>query len=271
LCNKHNSFPQYGLLKNSQFNISRHQQNKGWATVLQIPILLKASSRYLQFMRDKQYNQYLTPEKAAEGINAANDNSKSLFADAILLFENGRYERATALAILAIEEAGKPTIIRSLLLESDPKAVKKEWQRYRRHTAKNLSWIMPSLVANGARKLFDFKPLFDPTSDHGQTLDTIKQLSFYTDAFTDCKWSKPVDVIDIELSESIILTAKVMCSDDKNILSKEEMELWIKHLKPVWKKDNLQMKQALINFYYEAEQLRLYKGGSTKQMIDFVL
>jgi AbiV family abortive infection protein len=57
-------------------------------------------------MRDKQYNQKLTPESAAKGITAALENAKSLLQDAILLYDNGRYERSAALAILAIEEAG---------------------------------------------------------------------------------------------------------------------------------------------------------------------
>jgi hypothetical protein len=37
-------------------------------------------------MRDEQYNQYLTPESAAEGIYAANENSiKGTFCEKLLL------------------------------------------------------------------------------------------------------------------------------------------------------------------------------------------
>jgi hypothetical protein len=82
-------------------------------------------------MRDKQYKGKLTPKQAAEGIRAAVENSASLLADAKLLFDNERFERSVALSVLAIEEAGKISIIRSILLEDDPSELKKSWQAYR--------------------------------------------------------------------------------------------------------------------------------------------
>jgi len=222
-------------------------------------------------MKDKQYKQSLTPQTAAEGINAANENAQDLLSDVELLFENGKYERATALAILAIEEAGKPAILRSILVEDDPKAIKKAWQNYRKHTAKNAMWIMPDLFSKGARKLFDFEPMFKETSDHPQMLDNLKQLTFYTDAFSNCKWSLPKNVVDKELANKIIGIAKMFCSKEQPACTKQEMELWIKHIKPVWKKDTLLMKQALVNFYQEAELSGIYKEGSAKAMGDFAL
>jgi hypothetical protein len=44
-------------------------------------------------MQDRQQYQSLTPDKYAEGINAANDNPKSLSSHSFLLFENGGSER----------------------------------------------------------------------------------------------------------------------------------------------------------------------------------
>ena len=76
-------------------------------------------------MKKTQYNQKLTPEKAAEGINAIISNAHSLIDDAELLYEHGRYERAAALSILAVEEAGKVSIIRSILMEDDQKNLTK--------------------------------------------------------------------------------------------------------------------------------------------------
>lgn len=222
-------------------------------------------------MKDRQYNQKLTPEKAAKGIDAANKNSSSLLSDAILLFENKRYERAVALAILAIEESGKSSIIRAILLEDDPKEIKKGWQNYRRHHEKNAFWIVPELVAKGANHIEDLRKTVDKDSDHREVLDNLKQLAFYTDVFSKCKWSIPSDVINKALAEGILHTAKIMAGNPDRIMSSEkELELWIKHIKPVWKKEMSKMKQALINCYQEAENTGLIEKGITRKMIEFL-
>jgi len=65
---------------------------------------------------------------------------------------------------------------------------------------------------------------------------------------------------------------KIMVKNEKSGMNSEkELELWIKHLKPVWKKEMIEMKQALINCYNEAESLGLLENGETKKMIDFLL
>jgi AbiV family abortive infection protein len=223
-------------------------------------------------MRDRQYNQKLTPEDAAKGMKAALENAKSLLQDAILLHDNGRYERATALAILAIEEAGKPAIVRMILLEDDAKEVKKGWQDYRKHTSKNTNWIVPELIKNGARHIEEMRQTVDDGSSHRQTLDKLKQLAFYSDVFSNCKWSIPKEVIDKELSETILNFAKLMAGKEKaGMTSEAELKLWVKYLKPVWKSDMIEMKQALVNCYQEAEQAGLLEKGRAKEIVNFVL
>lgn len=108
-------------------------------------------------MRNKQYNGELNPKTAAEGIKLAYENALKLLGDAEILYENNRFERCVSLSILAIEESGKSTIIRSLLLAEAPEQLKKEWKNYRRHTEKNLAWILPELVSKGAKTLDDLK------------------------------------------------------------------------------------------------------------------
>jgi AbiV family abortive infection protein len=108
-------------------------------------------------MRDRQHKQKIDSIKASKGIIAANANAKSLLEDATLLFKNERYARAISLAILSIEESGKPTILRSILLEEDAKEISKKWKEYRNHHYKNTKWIVPELIANGARQIEDFK------------------------------------------------------------------------------------------------------------------
>lgn len=223
-------------------------------------------------MRGKQYKDKLDAKTAAEGIQLAHKNAASLVLDAQLLFDNERFERCVALAILAIEEAGKSSIIRSILLTEDPKELKKEWQNYRRHTEKNLSWILPDLVVKGARKLEDLRPIFQKENDHGQVLDNLKQLSFYTDIFSKRKWTIPSDVIDKDLAKGILETAKIMTNKEPDGLDTEEgLKLWVKHIKPVWKQDMLKMKKKLIACYKEAEEIGLIEEEKTDEMTKFLL
>ena len=188
-------------------------------------------------MRDKQFKSKIDSKKASEGIKAANDTAKSLLDDAILLFENKRYARAIALAILSIEESGKPAILRSILLEDDVKEINECWKSYRRHNAKNTMWILPELISKGARHIEDMRQIVDKNSNHSQTLDSLKQLCFYSDAFTKCKWSIPDNVADFENAKSIIAVAKVSVSKNDLFNNELALDLWVKHLKPSWKKD----------------------------------
>lgn len=126
----------------------------------------------------KQYTGHLTAAQAAAGIHAAMRTAYGLLRDAELLLKNERWERATALAILAVEEAGKVAILRSILLARNETELQTEWRAYRSHTKKNVGWIFLKLVGTGARKLEDFRPIFDTGSDHGKIIDALKQECF---------------------------------------------------------------------------------------------
>lgn len=222
-------------------------------------------------MKRTQYSQRLSPKKAAEGMAVATANSVALLADAQFLFDNERYERSAALAILAIEEAGKLNILRQILLEDEPAKLKRLWKAYRSHTSKNVLWKLPALVADGARQLEEFRPLFDENSDHGAYLDGLKQAAFYTDAVGACVWTTPNKTITKEVAEATITIAKLLAHGIPTMSSEKALELWLKHLKPVQGRDMLTMKQALINCYQEAEDLGIIPKGKTKDMIGFVL
>lgn len=223
-------------------------------------------------MRGKQYKSKLDPKSASEGIRLAKENADSLVKDAQLLFDNNRYERSVTLSILAIEEAGKASIIRSILITEDKKELNDNWKRYRKHTEKNLAWIMPELFVKGARKIDDLRPLYDKGNTHGRTLDFLKQLSFYTDIFSSKKWSSPAKVIDKELAEQILKSAQILAKKHPaGIDSEEGLKLWVKHLKPVQKQNMAKMKQAIVNCYNEAEELGIIAKGKTDEMINFAL
>jgi AbiV family abortive infection protein len=220
----------------------------------------------------QQYVGRLTPEQAAEGIAAAQDNARSLVRDAVLLLDHGRWPRAAALSILAIEEAGKASVLRALILARDDLECRDGWRAYRSHTQKNAQWILPQLAAQGARHLEDLRRLFDANSEHPHVLDGLKQIALYTDAYSECQWSSPDAAVEEPLARMLVDLARVFASDEPSAMtSAAELALWVKHLKPVWKADMAEMKAALIVCYAEARELDLLKGKNTAaDMIKFV-
>ncbi|POR24871.1 hypothetical protein BWK58_07515 [Flavobacterium columnare] len=219
-------------------------------------------------MKGRQFNQKISIEKAAEISEGAIKNAKSLLDDAKLLFENGKYPRAISLAILSIEESGKPSIIRSIILEDDPKEISNLWKSFRKHQDKNSMWIVPELLLKGARTLESLRKVVDPKSDHSQTLDTLKQLCFYSDVFTKGKLSLPENVGNKDLAKSLIIIAETSIKETLN--SVDALEIWVKHLKPVWKTDISVMKKALLSCYIELEEKNLIEDGMANKMSEFL-
>jgi len=221
-------------------------------------------------MAKKRLNQYkgkLSARKIAEGINAARQNAKRLADDAELLLENKRYPSATCLAILSIEESGKSSILRELSVARDGKDLKESWKRFRTHTSKNAAWILADLLKSGARKLEDFRPMFENDAEHPFLLDHVKQIGFYTDCLGNSNWSIPENAIDEGLSKMLVGLAKVFAS--KKRMTEKEIELWIKHIGPVWKQNMGWMQQALKNWYCEMQECSLAPEGENA-MEDFI-
>lgn len=128
-------------------------------------------------------------------------------------------------------------------------------------------WQLPQLVAEGARKLDDFGPLFNETSDHPYILDEVKQIGFYTDCLGKAHWSIPGEIIDEELARTIVFIANVFMRDKK--VESEEIELWIKHLGPVCMRSHELMEKGLENWYAEMQEVGLAPNGSN-EMEEFI-
>src|SRR5690606_26194426 len=75
--------------------------------------------------------------------------------------------------------------------------------------------------------------LFDPESDHGITLEQIKQSSLYTDMLGSGQWSRPADAVDPVLARQMLSIADSTVRIEKVMTSERELELWVKFLKPV--------------------------------------
>jgi AbiV family abortive infection protein len=220
----------------------------------------------------KRYTGPLIPAQAASGIDAAMRTARSLLRDSKLLLENERWQRATALAILAIEEMGKVEILRSILLARDAGELVTEWRTYRSHTRKNASWIFLDLVRKGARKLGDFRPIFNTRSGHGKFLDAVKQECFYSDVSYEGGWFSPEQRVKPELAKTVFTVARTLVQDGPSPMTSEaELKLWVKHLRPVWKGPMSEMKKALAACYAEAEAKGILQGKSTAaEMLSFL-
>lgn len=208
------------------------------------------------------YKGQLSFAQIAEGMTAASENAARLAQDAKLLLDAGRLPTACSLAALSIEESGKVSILRAMSLARDDNELKQEWKRYRSHTNKNVQWIFPQLVAEGARRLDDLRPLFEKDAEHPYLLDQVKQLGFYTDCLGDKgHWSIPDEVIDGELADQLVSTAELLSSVSPT--SEREIELWVEHVGPVWKQDLNWMKRAVASWYEAMQREGLKPDGES--------
>lgn len=206
------------------------------------------------------YKGKLSASEIAAGINAANVNALRLANDAQKLLETGSFPTAASLAALSIEESGKVSILRQLSTATTADEIKASWKNYRSHTRKNVQWLLPELAVKGARKLEDLRPLFDEDAEHPFILDQLKQLGFYTDCLGNKNWSIPSNVINEELSQSLVKTAKLLAG--KSEITTQEIELWIEHVGKASKSDFYSMKEALIKWYAAMQKAGLKEHGA---------
>lgn len=214
-----------------------------------------------------QWKNSLKPSQIATGMNAASENALRLIEDAEILFSSCRYPSALSLAILSIEESGKISVLRELALAKNGKDVKEAWKSYRSHTKKNASWIFAELVSKGARKLEDFRELFREDADHPALLDSLKQVSFYTDCLGKAHWSQPSEIVESDTAKSVIGIARLMSSNKK--YTEREVELWKIHMQPVWKGPMEPMKKALNEWFESMVEEKLCVQSELK-VSDFI-
>ena len=156
------------------------------------------------FRRLPSYAGPITPQQAAQGIQAAVQNARSLLADAELLCEHSRWPRVASLSILAAEEIGKVSLLREILVAETPEQLREMWRDYRRHTEKNWLGVFLSCVSE-APNIEDFRELADPESDHRQLLEALKQLGLYSDCLGQCHWCLPDRAIDEQEARVLFL------------------------------------------------------------------
>lgn len=219
-------------------------------------------------MRLPQYKGQLNPSQVADGINAASSNAKRLASDAQLLLDNERFPTAASIAILAIEEYGKVSILRGLSNAATPDAVKDGWRQYRTHTKKNGMSIFIDLFLAGARKLHEFAPAVESDQDHNYAFDNLKQLGFYSDCLEPIKWMSPSDVVTAQESKRIVTIANILARSLRPVTIKE-IELWVQIVGPSLSGTKADAETALANWYTAMQESGLAPDGEN-QMAQFV-
>lgn len=210
-------------------------------------------------MKLNAYRGPLSAEEIAAGMNAANANALRLVEDAKILLAAGRIPTAASLAALSIEESGKTSILRQLATATSKDEIASAWKGYRSHTRKNVQWQLPALALAGARRLEEFRPLFDENSDHPYVLDQVKQLGFYTDCLGNRNWSIPTNVVEERLARALVQIAALFVG--KREITVKEIELWIEHVGTAPKDDLPAMKNALASWYAAMQKSGLRSEG----------
>jgi len=218
------------------------------------------------------YSGWLTPAQAAAGMQAAMQNARSLMDDAELLIRTEKWARGAALSILAIEEAGKVPVLREILLARNEEDLKEGWRAYRSHTKKNVLHMWAVMAAGGAKHLDDFSQIYSGASDGPKLLDVVKQIGLYSDACGKCRWAIPDEAVNKDFSRAIFGIASILARKGPfPFETKAELEIWVKHLKPVWKGPMNEMKKALLACYAEAKTKGILQGTTTEaEMADFL-
>ena len=139
------------------------------------------------------------------------------------------------------------SILRHFAMARDLPDWRRIWEDYRNHRSKNVGWILPDLVAAGARDLDSLHLAAQADAEHTALLDNVKQIGFYSDCLGNAHWSEPEKVIDRRLAQMLVKIADLFAA--KEAVTSEEMELWISHLGPAYGSTLETMKEALLNWY----------------------
>lgn len=181
----------------------------------------------------KQYTGPLNVHQAATAMQAARLNAVDLLDTADILFNLKRFAHSIVFSILAIEEAGKITILQAILLGIDKPT--KLWRSYRLHRAKTrflnhgimvrIRATMPEISLAKAQELSSRGPTPDD-------LEITKQRAIYSDCINDsgsfvCHLPRNIDWRQQAWERLCEAQAIVHAPRDR---TPEELEIWVKHV-----------------------------------------
>jgi AbiV family abortive infection protein len=162
-----------------------------------------------------------------DGIVSSQNNAIQLLRDAITLAEANRGETATALAVLAIEEAAKLPILMALRLCVTEQGLRNRWRDFRDHRAK-----MAVVHAPFGEAAADVKARqVALTVLKSVSLDAVKELALYSDCIVadgGPEWHTPQ--MPAETVTAILGIAKLVVG--RRIITDAEIDLWMERVAP---------------------------------------
>ncbi|MCY4596450.1 MAG: AbiV family abortive infection protein [Bryobacterales bacterium] len=101
---------------------------------------------------------------------------------------------------------------------------------FKHHRSKNVAWIIPRLVIQGARTLESLRIAADQSAEHTEFLEEVKQKALYADFDSKSSWNEPEDQIDEAFAGYLVNTAESLASGEA--VTEREIELWIEYMSP---------------------------------------
>jgi AbiV family abortive infection protein len=192
----------------------------------------------------------LTPAQAAEGINHLRDNSFRLMADAAFMFMANRYSTCVLLSVLAIEEAGKRTILQEITVARSTERRKELWSEWRNHSPK-VSAALSHLTIYHVRTIVDRKT-FEELSraikkQLPQDITRQKELATYVHCLPRVQWSVPSEHNSKTSAIELLAAALAICRLPK--VTETEVRLWAKHIVSARGTTFARMRKAFISYH----------------------
>jgi len=214
------------------------------------------------------YEGELTPLLVSTASQAAILNAAELITSADILFRSKRYPHAVALAILAIEECGKPAILIGYFLSGGGR---NPWKQYRHHKSK--TQLLNFGIATLANKYFpDMSEEVKEQIEQGPTpsiLEIAKQRALYSD----CVIEAGEPHCHIPKDRDWKVEARDRLSEARSLAhhyrhhSPEELEVWKRHLFPMHSKTLDEISFAYKGLAQELEQRGFIKPGAWKAIL----
>lgn len=201
-----------------------------------------------------------TATAIANGINSVRLSGARLARDAQLLLEQGSHATAFSLAVLALEEFGKERLFMMLAIETDEKERSELWSQFRSHHAKNIVTVAAQRINKGAKNLNELLLSKAERERYSDQIERRKQQGVYSEWKGNVRFSDPNNEITPQEAKEMVENARSFCPENRTnqSISKEEIELYIKHVQPAWASGNKSaIKQALIQYNKEANDRRL--------------
>ena len=169
---------------------------------------------------------------------AAADNAVGLFDDAELLSGAGRYARAYALAVLAVEEFGKATSLVALAaLPENLRTQAPVGQMLAWHQLKQVGGLLIAAVGFSERDraaarlaampVTQLEQILQETDAFAEDADRLKQRGLYMDVDREGRIRRPSEITEVEVSRQLVRARQVASTASQ--LREPATQAWLAH------------------------------------------